>query len=133
MQYNSEYSPERAKQQADDIVKIAEDAFAGHVRFNIMAAYRKITSDVVRQFAKKGGDLKTLFDEKMYDKGGKEFRALCPQGYDYFHQSLSHAFGVVSEKSTHSAKDKIFAQQVADMATVNVAQSTGAFDRVLRK
>lgn len=133
MQYNSEFIPERAKQQADDIVKIAKDAFAGHVNFNIMAAYRDIATDVVRQFSKKGGDLKALFDTKMYDKGGKEFRALCPQGYDYFHQSLSHAFAVVSEKSTDDVKSKVFAQQVADMATVNVAQSTGAFDRVLRK
>jgi hypothetical protein len=133
MQYNSEFSPEHAKQQADDIVKIAKDAFAGHVNFNIMAAYRKITSDVVRQVATKGGDLKTIFDEKMYDNGGKEFRALCPQGYDYFHQSLNHAFGVVSEKSPDVSKVKIFAQQVADMATINVAQSTGAFDRFMRK
>jgi|TARA_R110000868_G_scaffold190468_1_gene434155 hypothetical protein len=133
MQYNSEFTPERTKQQAQDVVKMSKKAFRGHVDFNIMAAYHNTAIAVVKHVAKKGGDLKTLFDDKMYDKGGKEFRALCPQGYDYFHQSLNHAFGVVSEQSPDVSKVKIFARQVADMATVNVAQSTGAFDSVLRK
>lgn len=133
MQYDSNFDPEKSNTLAQDIIKVAEDAFRGHVNFNIMSSYHKIASDVVIHVSKKGGELRTLFDEKMYDKGGKEFQALCPQGYDYFHQSLSHAFGIVSEKSPDVSKAKVFAKQVADMATVNVAQSTGVFDRVLKK
>ena len=132
MKYNSEFNPEKSQQQAEAIIKVAEDAFAGHVNFNIMSSFHKMAVQITTQLAKKGGDLEALFTEQINAKGDKEFKGLCPQGFDYFQQSLEHAFSTVSAKSPDAEKVKVFAKQVADMATVNAAQSTGAFDRVLR-
>jgi hypothetical protein len=68
----------------------------------------------------------------MQARGGKNFKGLCPQGYDYFQQSLAHAFGIVSAQSPDAGNVKMLAKQVADVATINVAQSTGVFDSVLK-
>lgn len=132
MQYNDHFDKAQAAALAEAVIQIAENAFGGHVNHNIMKAYHNAAKEVVLQHAKKGTDLDALFERAMNERGGKEFKGLCPQGYDYFQQSLKHAFGIVSAQSPDQGKIKLLAKQVADVATINVAQSTGAFDAVLK-
>ena len=132
MKYNDEFNKNEAAETAKAVIDAAENAFRGHVNFNIMAAYHRVANDVVKKHVKKGQDLYSLFEETMQARGGKNFKGLCPQGYDYFQQSLAHAFGIVSAQSPDAGNVKMLAKQVADVATINVAHSTGVFDSVLK-
>lgn len=132
MIFNTEYNPEKLSELAKAVIDYAPEAMRGHVDPRIMPSYHCMSAEVATTVKKKGGDLKALLSEKINKRGDQEFKGLCPQGADYFGQALVQAFESVADQCPDTTKVKEFAKQVADMATINGAKATGAFDCVLK-